>query len=146
MILIRAGGHRCAVPLANVSEVMRILPIKPIAGAAVYVRGISVVRGQSIPVIDLGVLLGNAAADDGGRLIVLRVNERNVAMAVDAIGGLATLSPSMLSEIPPLLHDACAEFLAGIGVLDGELLMVLQASRIITDKTWSAVASQAAST
>jgi chemotaxis signal transduction protein len=40
----------------------------------------------------------------------------------------------MLSEVPPLLLQAHPEVLTAIGLLDGELMLVLDGSRIITDK------------
>ncbi len=40
----------------------------------------------------------------------------------------------MLSEVPPLLLQAHPEVLTAIGLLDGELMLVLDGSRIITEQ------------
>ena len=63
----------------------------------------------------------------------LRVGDRVVALAVESITGVREFDRAMLSEVPPLLLQAHPEVLTAIGLLDGELMLVLDGSRIIRE-------------
>ena len=55
-LLCRAGSHCFALPMPHVIEIMRMLPIKSLVGAPPQVRGLCIIRGTPVPVIDAGLL------------------------------------------------------------------------------------------
>jgi purine-binding chemotaxis protein CheW len=135
VLVTRLGGRRVALPLVHALETMRPLPIEPVAGAAPFVRGLCRIRGAAVPVLDGGLLVGDTPAA-ATRLVLLRVAGRVLALAVDAVVGVATLDAGALAATPPLLH-AEAERVEAIGVLDAELLLVLRTSRLVPDELWA---------
>jgi purine-binding chemotaxis protein CheW len=135
VVLVRSGDLFCALPLASVIETLRSPPIRTITGAPEWVQGVAVIRGATVVVVDLGILLGAGSAEvKQARLVTLRVGARVVGLAVESITGMREFDRTMLSEVPPLLLQAHPEVLTAIGLLDGELMLVLDGSRIITDK------------
>jgi purine-binding chemotaxis protein CheW len=64
------------------------------------------------------------------RLVAIRVNDRTIALAVTAVLGLESITSAGL---PPLLREAAGEIIAAITVLDAEILLVLNAARIVPD-------------
>ena len=125
VVLVRAGGLLCALPLASVIETLRNPSIMPIAGTPAWVRGIAVIRGGTVAVVDLGILLGSGAgASRQPRVVTVRVGSRIVGLAADSIVGVREFERSVLSEVPPMLRQAHPEVLAAMGMLD-EPLMVL---------------------
>ena len=134
VVLVRAGDLLCALPLASVIETLRCPPIMPIAGTPAWVRGVAVIRGGTVGVVDLGILLGSGAgALEQARVVTVRVGSRVVGLAVDSIVGVREFERSVLSDVPPMLRQAHPEVLAAMGMLDRELLMLLDGSRIITE-------------
>jgi purine-binding chemotaxis protein CheW len=147
-LLFRAGAHLCALPVVHVVETMRPLPVKTIAGALAamagapsWVRGLAVIRGVPVPVIDVASLLEEdspslgahaSRARPGARFVTLRVAGRPIALAVDCVVGVRTIARDALRDLPPLLHDAGAEVIASIGRLDTELLLVLRGARLLS--------------
>jgi purine-binding chemotaxis protein CheW len=129
-LICRTAGRRCAIPLAAVVEVVRMLPVETVANAPAFVTGVAVIRGATVPVVDAGVLLG-AAVSPPRRLVVLRVADRAVALAVEACEGTRRIESSELSAMPPLLREAAGEVVSAVGVLDGGLLQALEAARIV---------------
>jgi len=127
-----------ALPLDDVVETMRPLPGEPLAGAPRFVRGISVIRGAPVPVVDAASLLG-IGDSHAARLVTLRVGDRRVAVAVDAVLGIRALPPESLQELPPLLREAGSGVVEAIGVLDAELLLVLQSVRLVPESVWVGV-------
>jgi purine-binding chemotaxis protein CheW len=131
-LVCRAAGRLCAVPLAELREVMRMQPVRTVTPAPDWVLGVSALRGEAVPVIDTGRLLGDRASR-AERLLALRVSDRTVALAVDSIEGIRTIPPEIASVLPPLLAEAAEGAIAAVGQLDAELLFLLRTASIIPE-------------
>jgi purine-binding chemotaxis protein CheW len=130
LLVIRTGANLCAVPLDNVIEVMRALPVSPVTNGPGYVRGLSIVRGDAIAVVDVGLLIGGTATDCR-RLVTVRTGERVIALAASDVLGVQDLAADGLKELPPLLQRAGNEAIAAISAVDAQFLFLLQATRVI---------------
>jgi purine-binding chemotaxis protein CheW len=115
---------------------MRPLRVEPITGVPPFVRGLSIIRGSPVPVVDLGSLLAGHPGDTSTRFVTLRVGDRRVALAVDAVLGVCDLDASLVRELPPLLRDAGTDAIGAIGSLDAELLVVLRAAHVLPADVW----------
>jgi len=131
-LLVRVATHTCALDLAHVVEIMRPLPIEPLAGAPEMVRGLSAIRGVPVPVVALGALF-NAGSEGCGRFVVVRTGGKQVALAVDAVLGIRELAPTVFQAMPPLLRDAAMGVVDAIAALDSELHFVLNTASIVPD-------------
>jgi purine-binding chemotaxis protein CheW len=135
VVLVRSGNLFCALPLESVIETLRSPPVTAIAGAPGWVQGVAVIRGATVAVVDLGIVLGLGSAQlKQARVVTLRVGARVVGLAVESIVGVREFERTRLSEVPPLLLQAHPEVLTAIGLLDGELMLVLDGSRILTEQ------------
>jgi purine-binding chemotaxis protein CheW len=137
-LLCRVERRLCALPLAQVEEIMRPLPVEPVAGAPAFVLGVAVVRGEAVPVVDVAALLG-AGGSHATRMVTMRVDGRRVALAVDAVLGVHAIEEKSLADLPPLLRVAGADAMSAVGQLDAELLVVLESARILPDGVWAAL-------
>jgi purine-binding chemotaxis protein CheW len=139
-LLFRVRARLCALPLAHVVETMRPLPVEAMAGASSCVRGLAIIRGAPVPVIDVAVLLREEAVrpeaavreQPSARFVSMRVGERAIALAVDGVIGVRTLASASLRDLPPLLRDAEVDVVGAIGTLDAELLFVLRTARLVS--------------
>jgi purine-binding chemotaxis protein CheW len=134
-LLCRVRDVLCALPLAHVGETMRPLAVEPIAGAPAFVRGVSVVRGRATPVVDAAFLIcGEPSAPS--RFVTLLPGDRAVMLAVDEVVGLASL-PDGLAPFPSLIQNERVAAVAATGALDGALLVVLDATRVVPAEVWA---------
>lgn len=133
--MCRVGDRLCAIPLADVVETMRPLPVEAVAGAPNYVPGVAIIRGEALPVIDVGALLG-AGGSRAGRFVTLRVADRRVALAVDDVVGVRALPSAALGRLPPLLRSAGAGAVSSMSALDSELLVRLDGAHVVPDALW----------
>lgn len=138
-LIVRAQGWTCALPLAEVVETMRPLPVSPMASVPAFVRGVSIVRGEPTPVIHLAALLGGTTLNEARRFVLLRIAERRLALEVDEVLGLRGLSAAELGAVPPLLQSAVGGHLEMLGTLDGQLLGALRTARLLPAELWSAL-------
>lgn len=143
-LIVQAGAHTCLLNLTDVAEIMRPLPLAPLAGAPETVRGLSLIRGLPTPVVDLAFLLSNDRHSLGNRFVTLRTGERRVALSVDAVLGIREFGPASLAKLPPLLQSAQPELLHAMRTLDAELLLVLKIGKILPDTLWASLAPKEA--
>jgi purine-binding chemotaxis protein CheW len=140
MLICRAGTARCAVPIRHVEETLRPLACTSLTDAPWYVRGVSVVRGRPTPVVSLPELLGLEAQPTLPRFVTLRVVERRVALLVDAVEGVEWLEAE--GSVAPLLRHAGRDVVESLGMLDGDLLMVLNAAQLVSAEGIAQLASE----
>lgn len=132
-------GQLCALPLDCVAEIMRPLPVTSLAGTPSFVSGMSVIRGHAIPVVDAGALLGSGEAPAPARFVTLKVDGRQVALAVEQVVGIRGLAAESLHGLPQLLSEVGSELVESIGMLDREFLLVLRTARIVPDSVWASL-------
>jgi purine-binding chemotaxis protein CheW len=131
----------CALPLENVIETMRVLPIEKVAQAPQFVLGLCLIRGSPAPVVEIGALFGEPSLISR-RMITVRTGTGIVALLVESVLGLRSMSPALLSDLPPLLRNAAVDVVAAIGTLDAELLLFLRTVRILPDAALLAAGAQ----
>jgi purine-binding chemotaxis protein CheW len=129
-LLCRTGSHRFALPVADVVETMRMLPIKPVGGAPPLLLGLCVIRGVATPVLD-PVLLFDHQPGRYQRLVTARTGARTVAFAVEAVIGVRAVGAQVLGQLPPLLSNVAS--IAAIAALDAELVFFLQTARVVPE-------------
>lgn len=95
-------------------------------------------RGELVPVLDLGLLLGVPDMVTT-RFVTLRIEARCVALAVASVLGVRSLDASTRQTLPPLLRDTASGAVTSVGVHDHQLLAVLQASLLVPENTWEAL-------
>jgi purine-binding chemotaxis protein CheW len=129
-LLCQAGSHRFALPMANVIETMRMLPVEAVSGPPRLVCGLSIIRGAAVPVIDTARMFDDEAARYE-RLITIRTGERTVAFAASAVLGVQLIQADECEELPPLLREA--ETITALTRLDERLVFFLRAARALPD-------------
>jgi purine-binding chemotaxis protein CheW len=130
-LVCRVGTTLCALPIEQVIEVMRPLPVIAIAHAPDCVLGMCVMRGEAVPVVDVARCL-SAQAGEPTRFVAVRAGARRIALAVDAVAGTVELSSARVAQVPPLLSAANAAMEA-VSTLDNALLMLLESGRVLPD-------------
>jgi purine-binding chemotaxis protein CheW len=138
VLVVRAGERLCALPIGSVVETMRPLPVTSLAGAPPYVRGVAIVRGEPVPVVDLAALVGAGGAPGApARFVSVRAGGRAAALAVAGVVGVTRLEPEGERRMP-LLADACAGTLSALRTRDDDLLLVLGAARLVPEDATAA--------
>lgn len=141
VLLCRSMGRLCAFDLDHVRETMRALPVQPVPDMPSCVAGVAMIRGIAAPVLDVNCLLGGAAGKPARRFISLKLDARHLALAVDEVIGVRAIAADQLAGIAPLLQDADQGMVRAIATLDAELLLILQASRMMPEHSWQALAA-----
>ena len=136
-LLCGVRSYLCALPIEHVIEIMRPLPTERLGDAPEGVRGVAIVRGAPLPVVDVARLLGgempeSEAPPATARFVAVRAGARTAVLAVDEVFGVRSLHPDAAHALPHVLRGA-TEAVGALGALDARLLVVLDAMRLVPD-------------
>lgn len=129
-LLCRAGSRAFALPISDVIETLRVLPIEQLAGAPPFVRGLCLVRGVAVVVLDTGALFGEKALAYQ-RIVTVRIGERTIGFLAESVVGIRTIPAGALAQLPALLSEV--ETIGAIANLDDELVFFLRTARAISE-------------
>lgn len=133
LILFRTGPRLCALPVEHVVEVMRPPPTEPVRGAPRFVVGAAMVRGRSMPIIDMQALLSGSPLAEPTRMMNVRVGQdRSVGVLASEVHGV--IDDDGEGERSPLFADA--NTIEKIGALDRGLLTILSAAQLLPESFW----------
>ena len=137
-LVFRAGPAYCALPLGEVIETMRPLPVRPLAGTADLVRGVCVMRGTAAPVIDVARLLGGDEADVS-RFIAVRTDRGPIAFATGEVLGIRPVGGAAEAHRHPL-GGAPMRLVAGVCTFRGVPMLVWRDMSVLSGEIWAATA------
>jgi purine-binding chemotaxis protein CheW len=147
-LVFHAGRHLCALRLEDVVEIMRPLPVEPLAGAPPFIAGVCVIRGEPAPVVDAATLVGggdhhvtryiSVKAETGPRRPEAGERRCPLVFAVDSVLGVWEIPSGSLRELPPLLGAVNSDLISALGVIGTEPLLFLRSARLLPDAVWAA--------
>ena len=128
------------VDILSVQEIRGRASTTRIPNVPDYIRGVINLRGTIVPVVDLRVRFGmNATPDDRASMsvVVLKVAGRNsktraVGIMVDAVSDVYSLTADKVKDAPEMGDDLDNEFASGLAIVDDNLIILLDANRLLT--------------
>ncbi len=136
LLLFRLDGpQRYGINVFKVREVVGCPPLVTFPGAHPHVRGVAVVRGQAITVIDLARAIGRAPIPDPARadLIVCEYNRTVQGFLVKAVDRIVNMQWEDVRQ-PPAAVGA-DHYLTAVTDFDGELVEVLDVEKVLYEVT-----------
>ncbi|ODP99694.1 MULTISPECIES: chemotaxis protein CheW [Salinivibrio] len=130
------------INVMQVREVLRYTEIAPVPGAPDYVLGIINLRGNVVTVIDTRSRFGLASADvtDNTRVIVIEAETQVIGIMVDSVAEVVYLKTSEIDTTPSVGTEESAKFIQGVSNRNGELLILVDLNKLLTDEEWNEMA------
>ena len=128
-----------AAPVTKVQEILDMRTISRLPRAPENLLGIIDVRGEGVPVIDLRLTLGMAAAPDteNTRIVVLLVNSprgpMTLGLRADRVFEVTVLDTETLDPAPVVNSGWTGHCIEGIGRRGGQFVTVLDLERLLGD-------------
>ncbi len=129
---LRILGGRYAFEAPLVTEVVRLGPLTRLPAAPSFLPGVFTHRGEVLPVLDIGQLVGQGpiAIRASTRAAVVHCGPWKVAVISDGLEGLV-LIPHRQLEPPPAESTGMAEFLSGVARDRSGTIAVLDLPRLV---------------
>lgn len=130
-LVVRSGGHRCAIPVEAASLVSRAPEVYPLPGSAPRLLGLAQVAGEPVAVVDLHALLDPEGIPGGGHALTVIVRRpgggSTLGLAIDEAFGVM----SVKAQQEPIADDP--PWVAGRSLLDGRELVILDPLRLFSE-------------
>ena len=119
------------IPITRVREIINLPEITHIPQSPYYLNGITNLRGSVIPVVDLKKLINIPEKEPGGnKVIVISSGRITFGLLVDGITGVLSIEESAI-ESPENLPHGHEEQVEGVAKIDGRLIVLLDAKKLI---------------
>ncbi|MEE2025093.1 MULTISPECIES: chemotaxis protein CheW [Alkalimonas] len=131
------------INVMQVQEVLRYTEIAPVPGAPDYVVGIINLRGNVVTVIDTRTRFGLDGSDitDNTRIVIIESDKQVIGILVDSVAEVVYLKVSEIDTAPNVGNDESAKFIQGVTNRDGELLILVDLNKLLTDEEWDEVSA-----
>lgn len=133
LVCFELRGQELALPIDDVRETLPVPPITRVFLVPPCLAGVFSLRGDIVPVVDLGILLGlpPTVAGDDSKIVVVEHAAGTVGVVVDRLRDLRTVEAA-LDPAPPHLAPEVASLLAGVIATDTGSVRVLDARAVLT--------------
>jgi purine-binding chemotaxis protein CheW len=132
MIVFQVGKEEYAIPIEFVISIEKAEGITPIPHLPEYVKGISRVRGELIPVIDFEHILYDRrqAESDAARMIVLQTEELSLGASVSEAKEILDIPKEAIKELGLAAYQRTTYFSA-VAALDSRLITIIDPLRLV---------------
>jgi purine-binding chemotaxis protein CheW len=142
-VTFRLADEIYGINVMQVQEVLRISEIAPVPGAPHYVLGIINLRGNVVTVIDTRIRLGLETTEvtDSTRIVIIEGARHVVGILVDCVAEVVDMPTSEVESAPNVGNDESAKYIQGVASRDGELLILVDLNKLLTDEEWEELAN-----
>ncbi|MGN6107559.1 MAG: chemotaxis protein CheW [Kofleriaceae bacterium] len=143
LVCFELRDQELALPIGEVRETLPIQPITRVILTPPCLAGVFSLRGDIVPAIDLGVLLGlsRTGIDDHSRLVVIEHARGTAGIVVDRLRDLRTLD-GPLEPPPSHLPPEVGALLLGLAATPSGTVRVLDARAILEAAPLRALAGE----
>jgi purine-binding chemotaxis protein CheW len=126
------------INVMQVQEVLRYTEIASVPGAPDYVLGIINLRGNVVTVIDTRSRFGLQPAEvsDNSRIVIIEADKQVIGILVDSVAEVVYLRASEIDVAPSVGTEESAKFIQGVSNRDGELLILVDLNKLLSDEEW----------
>lgn len=133
-VVFSLSGGDYALPVRDVAEIGRVPGVTKVPNVPEFVRGITNLRGEIVPVLNLPVLLGlqELPATARGRVLFLQAREPVAAagLLVDEVKGIQRIPSQQLEHVGGLVDDKVTSVLRGVHGRGDRLLNILDLEQV----------------
>jgi len=144
------GAEVYGVDILRLKEIRGWSPVTRLPHSPPAVLGVLNLRGVVVPIIDLRVRFGVAAAEFTAVTVIIVLSLRTArgdqefGIVVDKVMDVVDIAPEQVRPTPATACAATGDVIEGIATVDEQMLILLDAERLIFNAPADAAPSQAA--
>ncbi len=130
------GEEEYGVKIMQVQEINRLEEITSVPKAPEFIDGVTNLRGNVIPVMNIRKLFGREERkkDDRTRIVIVDIAGKKTGLRVDRVNEVLRIPKSDIDDTPPIVAGSdAARFMEGVCKLDGgrRMVMLINVQRIL---------------
>jgi purine-binding chemotaxis protein CheW len=137
-LTFRVADEEYAIEILRVREIVPFGTITSVPKTPPWIRGVTLLRGQAVPVVDLAAKLGLPATVAGPATCIVTVEARlgaeRVVMGVtaDGVSRVVDLGPGDIQAPPVFGTRVRVEFLLGLAKIEESLVLMLDIDKVLS--------------
>jgi len=124
------------VDIYSIRTLVKPQDIFPVPHVADYLVGLTNLRGEIVPVVDLRIRLGLRVSEytESTRFVVAEKLEEPICLIVDDVFGIEHFSPGHLEEPSDVISSVDTTYLHGIAKSEENLVLLLDLDQVLGEK------------
>jgi purine-binding chemotaxis protein CheW len=133
-VVFRVGQGHYAIPLAEVSQILRYEHVTDVPAAPPFVDGVINVGGEVIPVVNLRARLSldRAAITRKNRVIIVQKQDIRYGLLVEGVREILDLEEDSIATEAASVFGMKPEFVLGIAKVRDYLLVLLDVFKVLS--------------
>ena len=131
-------GDMFAIGILSIREILEYGKLTAVPMMPAFIRGVINLRGAVVPVVDLGARFGGQQSEISRRscIVILEVAAENgsqcIGVLVDSVSAVLEISRTDIEPPPSFGARIRADFIAGMGKIDGEFVIILDVDQVLS--------------
>lgn len=125
------GNNECTVPLLKVREIINIPTITKMPQSPPYIEGLTNLRGNIIPIVNLRKLINLDGDNTPDKVIVLSDEKLNFGILVDGVTGVINIDDSAIEPAENILNKENINYFSGVAKLPDRLVCLLDTKKLL---------------
>jgi purine-binding chemotaxis protein CheW len=137
-LTFRVRDETFAMGILAIKEIIEFGSLTPVPMMPACVRGVINLRGRVVPVIDLAVRFGREPTAPHRRTCVVIVEagaegeQQDIGVMVDGVNQVIEIPAHDIEPAPGFGAKVRPEFIAGMGKLDSDLVIIIDVARVLS--------------
>mgnify|MGYP000047007468 CR=1 FL=1 len=138
VVLFTLNGVLYGADVHQVREVREVQDITPVPYAPMYVEGVTNLRGEVIPVINLRKRFGIGGEEGKGKnkimIVVQGKDKRVVGVIVDSVMEVTSISQENIEQTPEIISTTESECVLGVAKRGENLVVLLDLEKAVSKR------------
>ncbi len=143
LVVFELAGEHYGVDIATVEGIIKMQAITAMPHVPEFVEGVTNLRGDVLPVIDLRkrFRMQTAEVTQETRIVVVEMGDHKVGVVVDAVSEVLRVSEESIEPPSPVVTTVDTSFINGIAKVDERLIILLDLARVLSSMEIADLAS-----
>jgi purine-binding chemotaxis protein CheW len=127
-----------AIGILNIKEIIQYGRLTEVPRMPAFIRGVINLRGEVVPVIDLGACFGREPKDVSRRTCIIIVEvgtgneKRDMGVIVDAVNEVLEITGADMEQAPAFGTKIRADFIQGMGRIGERFIIILDINAVLS--------------
>lgn len=137
-LTFQLGNEELGINILNIKEIISYSPVTRIPMSPGYILGVMNVRGNVVPVVDLGPRFGRASSDISRLTCIIIVevgadedSATDIGIVVDSVEDVIGINPDKIEPPPSFGSKIPADYIYGMGKVAERFIMLLNIENVL---------------
>lgn len=137
-LTFKVGGELFGAEIDNINEIIEYSEMTRVPLTPAHIRGVSNLRGNVVPIIDLAVRLGKEPSESTKRSCIIIVemeddgDRMDIGFVVDEVDEVLDIHEDDIEPAPQFGTDIRSEYINGMGRLNNQFVILLLLHEVLS--------------